>query len=115
LVSEQTFFNADLVRNRLGMSVQEMTPPLARHFGFGNMEGLLIAGVDPGGPAAAAELDSGMLLRRIDGQSTSSVVAAAKILHLKKKGDKAKVDVVFPRQRGPFIEFRQGTVELQVR
>jgi S1-C subfamily serine protease len=115
LVPEQTFFNAELVRNRLGMSVQELTPPLARHFGFGNMDGLLIAGVDRGGAAAAAELDSGMLLTGIDGQVTTTVVAAAKVLHPKKKGDKAKVDVVFPRQRGPFVEFRQGTVQLQIR
>jgi serine protease Do len=115
LVPEGSFFNADLIRTRLGLSVQEMTPQLARHFAFGSMEGLLIAGVEKGSPAAAAELDNGMLITGIDGQSTTSIVNAAKIISPKKDGDKVRIDVVFPRQRGAFIEFRQGTVELKVR
>jgi serine protease Do len=115
LVPEGSFFNADLIRTRLGLSVQEMTPQLARHFAFGSMEGLLIAGVEKGSPAAAAELDNGMLITGIDGQSTTSTVNAAKIISPKKNGDKVRIDVVFPRQRGAFIEFRQGTVELKVR
>jgi serine protease Do len=115
LVPENSYFNAELVQTRLGLSLQEMTPALARHFAFGNMEGLLIAGVDRGSPAAKAELDSGMLITAMDGQSTTSIVNAAKIISPKKKGDKVRIDIVFPRQRGPFLEFRQGTVEVGVR
>jgi len=89
-----------------------MTPQLAQQFAFGTMEGLLVGEVDRGSPAAAAEIDGGMLLTSIDGQVTTSIVAAAKILSPRKKDDKAKLNVVFPRQRGPFIEFRQATVEL---
>jgi serine protease Do len=114
MVPENSFFNAELIRKKIGASVQELTPQLAQHFAFGTMEGLLIGGVDRGSPAAAAELDGGMLLTSIDGQATTSVVAAAKVLAPKKKGEKAKLNVVFPRQRGPFIEFRQAGVELKV-
>src|SRR3954471_12141730 len=78
LVPESTFFTAEIIQKRLGISVQEMTPQLARQFAFGNMEGLLIAGVDRGSPAAAAELDNGMLITSIDDQTTTSIVAAAK-------------------------------------
>jgi len=115
LVPENSFFNAEMIRSRLGVSVQEMTPQLARHFAFGNMDGLLIAGVDRGTPAARADLDSGMLITGMDGQSTPSIVAAAKLVYRKKKGDKLRVDVIFPRQRGAFIEYRQATVELQLK
>jgi S1-C subfamily serine protease len=114
MVPEKSFFNAELIRKKIGASVQELTPQLAQQFAFGATEGLLIGGVDRGSPAATAEIDGGMLLTSIDGQVTTSIVAAAKVLSPKKKGDKAKLNVVFPRQRGPFIEFRQATIELKV-
>ena len=115
MVAEKTFFNGDLVRQKIGASVQDLTPQLASQLAFGNIEGVLIGGVDRGGPAAGADLDSGMLITIIDGQATPNVVAAAKMLYARKKGDKTKLAVVFPRRRGPFIEYRQGTIELQVR
>jgi len=114
LVQEKTFFNEELVRRKTGLSVQTLTAQLSRSFGFGNLEGLLIGGVDAGSAAAAADLDSGMLITSIDGQSTSTIVSAGKVLYAKKKGEKAKFEVVFPRRRGPFVEYRQGIVEISV-
>ena len=114
LVPENTFFNAELVRKKTGATVQELTPRLAREFGFGNLTGVLIAEVDKGTPAATAGLEEGMLITSVDGQITPNVVPAAKMLYARKKGDKTKLEVVFPRRRGPFIEYRRGTVELQV-
>jgi len=114
LVPESTFFNAELIRRKTGASVQELTPQLAREFAFGNFTGVLIAEVDRGTPAATAGLEEGMLITSIDGQVTPNVVPAAKMLYARKKGDKTKLEVVFPRRRGPFIEYRRGTVELQV-
>jgi len=114
LVPESTFFNAELIRRKTGASVQELTPQLAREFAFGNLAGVLVAEVDRGTPAATAGLEEGMLITSIDGQVTPNVVPAAKMLYARKKGDKTKLEVVFPRRRGPFIEYRRGTVELQV-
>jgi len=75
---------------------------------------VLIAEVDRGSPAATAGLEEGMLITSVDGQVTPNVVPAAKMLYARKKGDKTKLKVVFPRRRGPFIEYRRGTVEMQV-
>jgi len=41
-------------------------------------------------------------------------VPAAKMLYARKKRDKTKLEVLDPRPRRPFIEYRRGTVELQV-
>ncbi|HMC28199.1 MAG TPA: trypsin-like peptidase domain-containing protein [Verrucomicrobiae bacterium] len=114
LVPESTFFNAELIRRKTGATVQELTPQLAREFAFGNFTGVLVAEVDRGTSAATAGLEEGMLVTSIDGQVTPNVVPAAKMLYARKKGDKTKLEVVFPRRRGPFIEYRRGTVELQV-
>jgi S1-C subfamily serine protease len=114
MVPENSFFNAELVRKKVGASVQDLTPELSRQFAFGNLEGVLVAGVDRGSAAAAAELDSGMLITSIDAQATSTIVGAAKVLYGKKKGDHAKLEVIFPRRRGPFIEYRPAIVDLRV-
>ncbi|HEY2951850.1 MAG TPA: trypsin-like peptidase domain-containing protein [Verrucomicrobiae bacterium] len=115
LVPEKTFFNADLIRKKTGAQLQEMTRELAQSMGFSRAEGLLIAGVDKGSAGAAAELQRGMLITTIDGQATSDLITAAKKLYGKTKGDKVQLAVVWPRQRGAFIEYRQGTVEVTVR
>ena len=114
-VPEDTFFNAELIRKKLGMSVQELTPELAVGMGMTRMEGLLVGGVDRGGPAATAHMDKGMLITGLDGQSTSSVVTAAKLIYAKAKGDKVKFDLIVPRQRGPFIELARFIAEVTVK
>ena len=80
-----------------------------------NVQGLLVSGVDKNGPAAAADVQRGMLITSIDGQNTASLVAAAKRLYAKAKGERMQMEVIWPRQRGAFIEYRQGTVELILR
>lgn len=115
LVPEKTFFNVELIRKKIGASLQELTPELARGLGLGGAQGLLIAGVDRGGPSATAELERGMVVTSIDGQNTTDLISAAKMLYAKAKGEKAQLEVIAPRQRGPFIELRQGTAELVVR
>jgi S1-C subfamily serine protease len=115
LVAETTFFNADLVRKKTGATVQELTPELARGMGIGRVEGVLIAGVDKGSPAAAADLARGMLITSVDGQNTADVVTTAKRLYAKGKGEKVRMEVILPRQRGPFVEYRQGTAEVTLR
>ena len=115
LVPEKSFFNADLIRKKIGASLQELTSDLAHGLGLSSVQGLLISGVDQGGPFAAAELERGMLINSIDGQNTSDLVAAAKMLYSKAKGEKVHFEILAPRQRGRFLELRQGTVDVTVR
>ena len=105
----------ELIRKKIGASLQVLTPELARGLGLGGAQGLLIAGVDRGGPSATAELERGMVVTSIDGQNMTDLISAAKMLYTKAKGEKAQFEVIAPRQRGPFIELRQGTAEIVVR
>jgi S1-C subfamily serine protease len=115
MVPEKQFFNADLIRERLGLSLQELTPELAQSFGFARVEGLLVAGVDSGSAAEAAEIRRGMVISRIDGEAANSVLATAKRLYPRAKGEKTRLEVIYPRRRGPFLELVQSTVELKLR
>jgi S1-C subfamily serine protease len=115
LVPERTFFNAELVRRKIGASVEALTPELANGIGLFRTEGLLVAGIDRGGPAAAAELQRGMVITSIDSEAINDVVAAAKKLHSKGKGDKIHLELVIPVRRGNFVRLTQGAVDITVR
>jgi serine protease Do len=114
-VAEKTFFNADLIRKKIGASVQTLTPELARRMGLSGAEGLFIAEVDRTGPAATAEVRRGMVITSVDGQSTDDVVLFAKKLHAKGRGDKVHCGLVVPVQRGNYVRPTPATVDLAVR
>ncbi len=114
LVPEKSFFNADLIRKKIGATLQELTGSTAQSTGV-RMEGLMVSGVDRDSPAAEAELQRGMLIAGIDGQNLSSLIKAARLLYAKGRGDAVRLDVIMPRQRGMFVQYLQGTVELKLR
>ncbi|PWU10727.1 MAG: hypothetical protein C5B50_24850 [Verrucomicrobia bacterium] len=105
----------DLIRQKLGFTLLELTPQTAGRMGVKAGESLFIEEVEKNGPADRAELQRGYLLASIDGQTTSEIKAAATILAGKKKGEQAELTVVVPRRIANFIEFRQGTVQATVR
>ena len=115
LVPESSFYNADLIRKRTGLSVQPLTPEVARSVGVYRMEGLLVAAVDKATPAATAELQRGMVITSLDGQPASDVLSAAKHIQTKAKGEKVRLELAIPVQRGGFIRLTQGTVDLSLR
>lgn len=112
---EKLFFNADLVRKKIGASVQTLTPELARRLGLIGTEGLFVAEVDRLGPAANAELRRGMVITSVDGQSTDDIVVVAKKLHAKGRGDKLHCELLVPVQRGNYVRLTPATVDLVVR
>jgi len=114
-VPEKTFFNAELVRKKIGTSVEALTPELAQRMGLFRVQGLFIAEVERGSPAAAADLHRGMLLTTLDGQPADDVVQAAKKLYAKAKGEKVHLELIVPVQRGNLFRLNQGTVDLNVR
>lgn len=114
LVPEKSFFNADLIRKKTGATVQELTPELAQAMGI-RAQGLLISAVDLMSPAADADLQRGMLITSVDGQSAEDIVGTAKRLYSKTKGDKVQLEVIMPRQRGAYIQYLQGRVDLTLR
>jgi S1-C subfamily serine protease len=112
LVPERAHFNEQLVMKKTGASVQELTPELARVLGLGRIQGLLVAGVEPGSPAASVGMDQGMVITQVAGQVVTEVVEAARILNGIGKGEKVRLDLVVPRRRGVFYFLEEVSVEL---
>jgi serine protease Do len=58
---------------KLGLSLQSLTPDLAEHYGLGEKSGLVVAGVEPGSPAARAGLQEGDLILEVNHRKVSKV------------------------------------------
>ena len=115
LVPESSVFNADLIRRRLGVTLEPLTAQTAQRY-LNISDGFIITGVQEDGPAAAAGLKNGILVRAIDGQVPSGLTGIAKALYAKKKGEPAELMVVVPRQVAPnYVELVQTTASVPVR
>jgi serine protease Do len=104
-----------LVQQRLGLTVQELTSELARNFRYGVRDGLLVADVEPAGPAAEVDLRPGYLLAAIDGQATPNLLSAATVLAGRRAGETVEVTVAAWRQSGRFTRLIQGTATITLR
>jgi S1-C subfamily serine protease len=59
LIPEKAFFNADLIRKKIGVTVQEAGAGLARQWGLANLQGVLIKEVERNSPAARRTVRAG--------------------------------------------------------
>lgn len=59
--------------DRIGLTVQEITPEIAERMGLEKAEGVLISNVKPGSPAAKAGLQKGDVIHEIERQAVKSV------------------------------------------
>jgi serine protease Do len=115
LVSEKSVFNAGMIRERLGLNLEELTPQMAARYGVRTTDGFLVTGVEENSQAAAAGLQRRMLVTGIDGRQPADLCAAAKLLYPKKKGERVQLDLAVPQRMGNFNILGQGSVELAVR
>jgi len=115
LVPEKSVFNAGMIRDKLGLDLEEVTPELSARYGVRASEGYVISGVLADGPAAAAGLERGMLVTAIDGQTPVDLTAAAKLLYRKAKGDRVLLDIAVRQRVGNYYMLHQGSVELTAR
>ena len=115
LVPEKSVFNAAMIREKLGLSLEGLTPPVAARYGVGPADAYFIAGVEEHSPAAEAGLQRGMLVTGMDGQLPADLCAAAKLLYARKKGDRVQLELAVPQRMGNFNVLRQGSVELAAR
>jgi len=115
LVPEETVFNAGMIRHKLGLDLEELTPQLTARYGLRPSDAFFISGVQEDSPAAAASLRRGIFVTALDGQLPTDFCAAAKLLYAKKKGDRVQLEIAVPQRVGNFGVLRQGTVELVMR
>jgi S1-C subfamily serine protease len=114
LVPEGSMFNAGLIRQKTGASVQPLTPELAEGVGLSRSGGLIISAVDPNSPAARAGLKQNHVIVGIDGHAIQDLTTAARMLY-ERSGQKVALDVVVEESLGVFVRRQTLKVELQVR
>ncbi len=87
----------------LGLTVQTLTPDLARQFGIDEREGVLITGVEDGSPAAMSDLQVGDLITEADRKPVSDVEELQSALGK----DKDQILLLVKRKNGSiFLVFR---------
>ena len=78
---------------RLGVSVQEVNQTLADSFKLDKPEGALIANVEKGGPGDQAGLQTGDVIRKVDGQPIVSSGDLPAAISLATPGAKVQLDI----------------------
>jgi len=66
-VMDQLIAHGKVERGMLGVTIQPLTPDLARSFGVKQGRGVLVSAVTPGGPAQKAGIKSGDVILQLDG------------------------------------------------
>jgi len=77
----------DTATPRLGMSVQDITPDLAKKYDLPATDGIIVLQVQPGSPAAQAGLMSGDIILEVGQDKVSDVTGFSQKLKEYKKGD----------------------------
>jgi len=67
-IMEQIIQTGGVIRGWIGVEAQEITPEIADSFRLGSTNGVLIAGIQPGGPADRAGVKPGDILLEIEGK-----------------------------------------------
>ncbi len=114
LVPEKSVFNAALVLEKTGMKLEPLTPQLLARYGV-RASGFAISNVQPGGPAAAAGLQSGMLVTAVDGQAVGDATLLAKLLYGKRAGEAVRLSIAALQRTGNANFWGKGEVDLNLR
>ena len=114
LIPEKTFLNSGLIREKTGVSLEALTPEVARALGFNSAEGLVVSQVDADSPADKAGLTTGVVVVAIDDRKASDIVNAARLLNRKTSGEGLKLSLVHIRRKGIFLRRTTGSVILKV-
>ena len=114
LIPENAVFNAGLIRQKTGATLNRLTPEIAEALHFDSTDGFVISQVDRGTPAEEAKLQPGLVVTAIDGKKIDNIIDAARLFHGKQTGDEVSLNVVKMRQRGIFVRRSTGTLSLRV-
>lgn len=92
-VSKQLQVTGTVSRGRLGVSIQELTKELALSFKLESAAGVLVAGVEPGGPAHKAGLLRGDVILKYDGKVIENANELPRLVAGARPGTDATLDL----------------------
>ena len=85
----------------LGMSVQNLTEELAKSFGYEGENGVVVSAVEPGSPAAQADVKEGDLIKEVNRQRINNIKEFREVLKSTEKGK----DILLLLRRGMHTRF----------
>jgi serine protease Do len=92
-VKDQLVAHGRVTRGYLGVTIQEVSRPLADSFGLKAPEGALVSAVSPGGPAAKAGLEPGDVILKLDDKPIASSADLPARVAAMKPGTTAQLEV----------------------
>jgi serine protease Do len=92
-VSRQLQQTGKVTRGRLGVQIQALTPELAKSFKLADTKGVLVASVEPGGPAAKAGLEPGDVIVGFEGKPVQSANELPRLVAATKPGAAVTLDI----------------------
>jgi serine protease Do len=92
-IEQQIVAHGKAQHAQLGVTVQDVNQQLADSFKLDRPAGALVAGVQPGSPAAKAGLKAGDVIRSVDGQPISTSGDLPALVTMALPGDKLAIEV----------------------
>jgi len=92
-VQQQLVAHGKVERGRVGVTIQEVSQPLAQSFGLDRPRGALVSSVEDGSPADKAGLKAGDVLLAVDGKAIERSAEVPLIVAAAKPGSKVTFDV----------------------
>ena len=94
MVTDQLIRTGRVERGYVGLRLQEITPAIAQALGRPDAKGVLVASVEPGGPADKAGIKSGDVITAFDGKPVDSGRDLSRAVAAMKPGAQASVTVL---------------------
>jgi serine protease Do len=92
-VKEQIVATGKARHARLGVAIQEVNQTFADSFKLDKPEGALVSSVEPGGPADKAGLQSGDVIRKVNGQPVVASGDLPAVIGLATPGEKVTLEI----------------------
>ena len=92
-VKDQIVAHGKVEHARLGVTLQDLSAPLAASFGLGSPDGALVSSVMPDSAAAKAGLKAGDVITSVDGEPVHVAGDVSSRVGLARPGDKLKLEL----------------------
>ena len=92
-VAEQLRTKGKVERGRVGVSIQPVTENMAKELGLSKAQGVVIAQIEAGSPAAQAGLQAGDVVTKINGAVVESIRDFARYIGESKPGTRLQLEV----------------------
>ncbi len=93
-IQQQIAQHGKVRRGWLGVSIQDLTPEMARAFKLDKIDGVLVADVLEGGPASKSDLTAGDVIVAVNDKPTRSSAQLRNRIALTRPGSRAKLSVL---------------------